>query len=158
MLYYFQLEYLAYTFCSLIIFSDQLTISGSGSATPAGVSFPGAYATSDPGILINIHTTLSTYIAPGPTVYSGGTTKSAGAPCSGVETGTATGPPYTPTGGSSPTSGGTSPSSSTPATPTSSSGSTGGCSVAKYGQCGGSGYSGCSTCQVRSCSSHSENF
>ena len=134
----------------LIIAWDQLTISGSGTATPSGVSLPGAYSASDPGILINIHTTMSTYIVPGPTVYSGGTTKSAGAPCSGVETGTATGPPYTPTGGSSPTSGGSSPSTSTSATPTSSSGSTSGCSVAKYGQCGGSGYNGCATCQVKS--------
>lgn len=125
----------------------QLTISGSGTATPSGVSLPGAYSASDPGILINIHTTMSTYIVPGPTVYSSGTTKSAGAPCSGIETGTTTGPPYTPTGGSSPTSGGSSPTTSTPAIPTSSSGPTSGCSVTKYGQCGGSGYSGCATCQ-----------
>lgn len=134
-------------------------MSSSGSATPAGVSLPGAYSASDPGILINIHTTMSTYIEPGPTVYSGGTTKSAGAPCSGVETGTTTGPPYTATGGSSPikssapvtTSSGskTTSSSSTSATPTSSSSPTGGCTVAKYGQCGGSGYSGCATCQVK---------
>src|ERR1700709_2444030 len=82
--------------------ADQITVSGSGSATPAGVSLPGAYSASDPGILINIHAAMSTYVAPGPAIYSGGTTKSAGAPCSGVETGTTTGPAYTATGGSSP--------------------------------------------------------
>lgn len=141
----------------LTFFTDQLTVSGSGSATPSGVSLPGAYAASDPGILINIHATMTTYIEPGPTVYSGGTTKSAGAPCSGVETGTTTGPPYT-VGGTSPTSvatttsGGSTSSSSTSsaASSTSSTGSTGGCSVAQYGQCGGSTYDGCTTCVVMS--------
>ncbi|TVY85733.1 putative endo-beta-1,4-glucanase D, partial [Lachnellula willkommii] len=70
----------------------QLTVTGGGSASPSLVSFPGAYQATDPGILINIHAAMSTYIAPGPTVYSGGTTKSAGATCVGVETGTTTGP------------------------------------------------------------------
>ena len=77
---------------------DQLTISGGGSASPALVELPGAYAATDPGILIDIYQSISTYIAPGPTVY-GGFTKSAGAACAGVETGTATGPAYTGGGG-----------------------------------------------------------
>jgi lytic cellulose monooxygenase (C1-hydroxylating) len=64
----------------------QLTITGSGSASPSTVSFPGAYAASDPGILVDIHAAMTTYIAPGPTVYSGGSTKSAGAACEGCET------------------------------------------------------------------------
>ncbi|EIM91666.1 uncharacterized protein STEHIDRAFT_165886 [Stereum hirsutum FP-91666 SS1] len=57
----------------------QLTVSGSGSATPSGVALPGAYATDDPGILINIYyPTPTTYAIPGPTVYSaGGSTGSA---------------------------------------------------------------------------------
>lgn len=64
----------------------QLTITGgSASASPDTVLFPGAYAASDPGILINIHTVLTEYIAPGPTVYAGGATKSAGAACEGCE-------------------------------------------------------------------------
>lgn len=45
----------------------QITVTGSGSAKPAGVKLPGAYAASDPGILVNIHAAMSTYIAPGPT-------------------------------------------------------------------------------------------
>lgn len=63
----------------------QLTVTGSGTASPDTVSFPGAYAASDPGILINIYQSMSTYEAPGPTVYSSGTTKSAGGACVNCE-------------------------------------------------------------------------
>ncbi|KIY73452.1 lytic polysaccharide monooxygenase [Cylindrobasidium torrendii FP15055 ss-10] len=47
----------------------QLTVTGGGSASPDTVSFPGAYDASDPGILVDIHQTLSTYVVPGPTPY-----------------------------------------------------------------------------------------
>lgn len=63
----------------------QITVTGSGSTVPDTVSIPGAYAASDPGILINIYQSMTTYEAPGPTVYSGGSTKSAGAPCANCE-------------------------------------------------------------------------
>lgn len=63
----------------------QLTVTGGGSAKPAGVSLPGAYEASDPGILVNIHAKLNSYTAPGPAVYAGGSTKSAGSPCAGCE-------------------------------------------------------------------------
>ncbi|TVY29675.1 Endo-beta-1,4-glucanase D, partial [Lachnellula hyalina] len=44
----------------------QINITGgSGSKTPATVSFPGAYAATDPGILINIYQTLTSYTIPG---------------------------------------------------------------------------------------------
>ncbi|KFY73845.1 hypothetical protein V498_10019, partial [Pseudogymnoascus sp. VKM F-4517 (FW-2822)] len=65
------------------------------------IELPGAYAATDPGIQVDIYQSLATYIAPGPTVY-GGFTKSAGAACSGVETGTETGPAYEG-GGAAPT-------------------------------------------------------
>ena len=62
-------------------------ISGGGSASPATVSFPGAYSGeyfityntslshtqkigTDPGININIYQTLSSYTIPGPQVFS----------------------------------------------------------------------------------------
>ncbi|PAV19161.1 glycoside hydrolase family 61 [Pyrrhoderma noxium] len=48
----------------------QLDISGGGSAQPATVSFPGAYAGSDPGITINIYQTLTNYTIPGPAVFT----------------------------------------------------------------------------------------
>jgi cellulase len=49
-----------------------LVVSGSGSASPEGVSFPGAYSASDPGILVDIYNGISTYTIPGPTVYTAG--------------------------------------------------------------------------------------
>lgn len=119
---------------------DQLTVSGGGSASPGTVLIPGMYAATDPGILVDIHASLSTYIDPGPTVYSGGTTKSAGATCSSlVEAQTTTGTSFIQTN--------THASSS--ATGTAGSGSTGGCTAAKYGQCGGTGWTGCTACAVR---------
>jgi len=122
---------------------DQLTVTGGGSASPGLVNLPGAYSPSDPGILVDIHASLSTYIVPGPTVYSGGTTKSAGAGCSGVVAGTTTGPAVA-----------TQTAPAVVATGGSGSGSTGGssCSVTKYGQCGGTSYTGCTSCAVSSSS------
>lgn len=62
----------------LTILTDQLTVTGGGSASPATVKFPGAYKSSDPGIQVNIHAAVSKYVVPGPAVISGGTTKVAG--------------------------------------------------------------------------------
>lgn len=48
----------------------QINVSGgTAAATPSTVSFPGAYAQDDPGILIDIYTTLTTYEIPGPTPF-----------------------------------------------------------------------------------------
>jgi cellulase len=76
----------------LIVCLDQLAVTGGGSASPPTVNFPGAYKAADPGIQVNIHAAMNTYVAPGPTVYAGGSTKSAGASCVGVESGKTTGP------------------------------------------------------------------
>ncbi|RPB17327.1 hypothetical protein P167DRAFT_531575 [Morchella conica CCBAS932] len=47
-----------------------LEISGSGSAVPTDtVKFPGGYSATDPGILVNIYGTLTSYTIPGPAVY-----------------------------------------------------------------------------------------
>lgn len=48
-----------------------LQVTGSGTAAPEGVKFPGAYSATDPGILVNIYGTLTSYTIPGPTVYEG---------------------------------------------------------------------------------------
>lgn len=40
--------------------------------------FPGAYKNTDPGILVDIHAKMSTYVDPGPTVYAGGVSKTPG--------------------------------------------------------------------------------
>lgn len=47
----------------------QIEITGGGSTSPETVSFPGAYAGSDPGITINIYQTLDSYTVPGPEVF-----------------------------------------------------------------------------------------
>ncbi|KAI1193424.1 carbohydrate-binding module family 1 protein [Nemania serpens] len=135
----------------------QLTVTGSGSAKPAGVKLPGAYAASDPGILVNIHAAMSTYIAPGPTVYSGGSTKSAGGACAACEATCAAGSSPTTTAGGGPPTTKTTTTTTTSTTLATSKTTTGGgsgptgCTVALYGQCGGNGYSGCKTCASGTC-------
>jgi cellulase len=50
----------------------QLNVTGSGTKNPTGVSFPGAYSATDPGIEINIYGTITSYTIPGPTaVFTG---------------------------------------------------------------------------------------
>jgi hypothetical protein len=51
----------------------QLTVTGGGSGSPSPlVAFPGAYSSSDPGILINLYYPVPTsYTPPGPSVWSG---------------------------------------------------------------------------------------
>ncbi|KAF2125715.1 carbohydrate-binding module family 1 protein [Dothidotthia symphoricarpi CBS 119687] len=51
----------------------QLTVTGSGSATPAGVTFPEAYTKTGPGLGFSIHADLSSYPMPGPDLISSGT-------------------------------------------------------------------------------------
>ncbi|KAI2602190.1 lytic polysaccharide monooxygenase [Hypoxylon sp. NC1633] len=126
----------------------QLSVTGSGSSKPAGVSLPGAYKASDPGILVNIHAAMSTYVAPGPAIYGGGSTRAAGSACVGCESTCAAGSgPSSSAIGSTPTGIAT----STAAQATSTSGAGSGCSVGLYGQCGGSGFSGCTTCISGTC-------
>jgi len=51
----------------------ELTISGTGTATPAGVQFPGAYSNNDPGIYYNLYATpMAPYVIPGPKLYVSG--------------------------------------------------------------------------------------
>lgn len=64
----------------------QITVTG-GTAGPTAqtVTFPGAYKATDPGILVDIHSPMKNYVAPGPAVASFGTTKVAGSACTGCE-------------------------------------------------------------------------
>ncbi|OTB04567.1 carbohydrate-binding module family 1 protein [Hypoxylon sp. CI-4A] len=119
----------------------QLTITNDGAkaaALPAGVSFPGAYKSSDPGIQINIHAQVSQYVNPGPAVTASGTTKVAGSGCSA-------GCAKTCAVGSGP-SGTAIGSTPQPTSGTGNSGGSGGCAQAKFQQCGGQGYTGCTAC------------
>lgn len=132
----------------------QLSVTGSGSAAPATVLFPGAYKSSDPGILVNIHAAMSTYVAPGPAVYAGGSTKSAGSACAGCESTCTAGSGPVGTASSAPQSTASTTSVAASSKTTASGGQQtssapaggGSCSVAKYGQCGGTGYTGCTSC------------
>ncbi|KAI8963131.1 lytic polysaccharide monooxygenase [Daldinia sp. FL1419] len=127
----------------------QLTVTGGGSAKPAGVSLPGAYSSSDAGILVNIHGKLDSYVAPGPAVYAGGSTKSAGSSCSGCASTCAAGKGPSSTAGGS---GGSVPTVTNTAAPPTNTGDSGaGCSVSLYGQCGGSGFTGCTNCGSGKC-------
>lgn len=51
----------------------QLTVTGDGTATPAGVKFPEAYSKTGEGLGFSIHAPLSEYPAPGPALYARGT-------------------------------------------------------------------------------------
>jgi lytic cellulose monooxygenase (C1-hydroxylating) len=73
----------------------QLHIEGTGSATPAGAVFPGAYKSTDPGLLINskwhnkllypskvaplilfpVYGPITNYVIPGPALYQPGTSR-----------------------------------------------------------------------------------
>jgi lytic cellulose monooxygenase (C1-hydroxylating) len=68
-------------------FCINLAVTGTGSATPSGVSVETFYTPSDLGILVNIYQTLSTYIIPGPTVWSGGVSMSQTLPAAPKSTG-----------------------------------------------------------------------
>ncbi|KAG8722423.1 hypothetical protein FRC08_002404 [Ceratobasidium sp. 394] len=109
----------------------QINVTGGGSASPATVSFPGAYSGTDPGILVN-YPPLKNYTIPGPRPFtcdgsSATTTRaSSSTAASTIKATTSTTTKATTT--------------STSATPT----STG--TVAKYGQCGGIGWTGATAC------------
>lgn len=107
----------------------QISVEGGGSASPATVKFPGAYSSSDPGIRVNIHSAISNYVAPGPAVYAGGTTKIAGSGCQACESTCKVGssPSAVAPSGKKPSDGG----SSEPVEAVNS-----GCTVQAYGQCG----------------------
>lgn len=80
----------------------ELTISGSGSASPAGVALPGYYKNTDPGMLINIYQTVTSYVIPGPAVYKSGSSSSSssGSSSSGSSSATSaptSAPPTAPT-------------------------------------------------------------
>ncbi|KAH8828783.1 glycoside hydrolase family 61 protein [Flagelloscypha sp. PMI_526] len=47
----------------------QIRVIGSGSASPSTVKFPGAYASTDPGLYINLYNGVTNYRIPGPTPY-----------------------------------------------------------------------------------------
>ncbi|CAE6363705.1 unnamed protein product [Rhizoctonia solani] len=101
----------------------QINVTGGGNASPATVSFPGAYSPTDPGITISIYyPPLTNYVIPGPRPF----TCDAGSTPTTLTTAT-TARPTTTTAA---------PTTSAPAAGT----------VPKYGQCGGIGWTGATAC------------
>ncbi|GLI79458.1 hypothetical protein PoHVEF18_007793 [Penicillium ochrochloron] len=158
-----------------------LQVTGSGSAQPSGVLGTELYKATDAGILVNIYTSLSTYVVPGPTVISGAISIT-----QATSAITASGTPVTGTGGAATTAATTTASAgqtsstttapsatstttssattlttrvSTSSTPlvtstTTTTAASGGSTQSVYGQCGGTGWSGATACNTQaSCSS-----
>jgi cellulase len=48
----------------------QVNITGGGAASPAGVSFSGAYKATGPGTLIDIYKPIPDYVISGPAVFA----------------------------------------------------------------------------------------
>ncbi|KAL2270492.1 hypothetical protein VTJ83DRAFT_2676 [Remersonia thermophila] len=124
----------------------QLTVQGNGgNANPPTVNFPGAYGANDPGIAVSIHGVMNNYVVPGPPVYSGGSTKVAGSPCTNCEATCKVGSAPTATLAPAPQ-----PTSAPGNGGGNNGGGNGGCSVPRWQQCGGQGYSGCTNCEAGS--------
>lgn len=119
---------------------------GTGTGKPSTVSFPGAYSATDPGILINIYQTLTSYTIPGPAPFTCAAGSGPAAPSSSK-------PSATPTTLSTTVKPSSTISSTKAAT------STAGAAVAPlYGQCGGSGWTGASTCASGTCKASSQFY
>ncbi|KAI8935830.1 hypothetical protein NX059_007347 [Plenodomus lindquistii] len=139
----------------------QITITGSGSSNPAGVSFPGAYKATDPGIQINIYQNLASYVAPGPAVIAGGIEAVAGSKPGSIATATggASQPTATVSKAAVSSTLQTSVKKTSAAQAAPSGSGIGVCTAAKYQQCGGIGYKGCTICAAGStCKAQSGGF
>ncbi|KAG8899580.1 hypothetical protein FRC01_010454, partial [Tulasnella sp. 417] len=124
----------------------QLTITGGGSSSPAGVSFPGAYSLTDPGILFNLYTSFTTYTIPGPTVYTPG-----GSPTTTTKSSSTTSKSVSTTSTTKTSSTTTTSKTSTTTTKTSSTTTASGALQTLYGQCGGTGWTGPTACAQGTC-------
>ena len=103
-------------------------VGGTGTANPSTVSFPGAYAGSDPGVTKNIYyPPVTSYVIPGPSVFTCG---AGGSPPS---------PPVTPPSPPTPPTTTARPPTTTAAPP-----STPG--AGQWAQCGGIGHTGPTSC------------
>ncbi|EUC45358.1 carbohydrate-binding module family 1 protein [Bipolaris oryzae ATCC 44560] len=127
----------------------QLTVTGSGTLAPKGVTFPEAYSKTGPGLGFSIHANLDSYPAPGPKLIAGGTK----ATPSLLTFGTLSGAPApeadspadeTPVASASSAAASTPAASSAPAATPSS--PTEDAEPSEYYQCGGMNYRGATQC------------
>lgn len=122
-----------------------LKVGGSGTATlPAGVSFPGAYTATDPGVLFNIYNSFSSYPIPGPKVWNGASSGSTPAQPVTTKAPTTTKAPAATAKPATKTT------LTTVAKPTTTKPAAtavaGGATAQKWGQCGGQGFNGPTAC------------
>ncbi|KAJ5691779.1 glycoside hydrolase 61 [Penicillium macrosclerotiorum] len=150
-----------------------LQVTGSGTDQPSGVLGTELYSPTDAGIYVNIYSSLSTYVVPGPTLYSGAvsvtqTTSSitaSGTPTTGSSGSSGSGSVTSSASSSSTTSSSTQTTSqpttlttqtsttlktSTTSTTTSSTTTVASNSSTQsvYGQCGGSNWTGATACNT----------
>ncbi|OSS52691.1 hypothetical protein B5807_03047 [Epicoccum nigrum] len=127
-----------------------IKVEGSGTAQlPAnGVSFPGAYKATDPGVLFDIYAGATSYPGVGPAVWDGASSAgSDSAPAPAETTAAATAAPK-PTA-AAPTTLATS-AKPQPTKEAETGAGAGAATAAKYAQCGGNGYSGATACAAGS--------
>ncbi|KAF3253539.1 hypothetical protein TWF192_003792 [Orbilia oligospora] len=125
----------------------QINIVGGGTASPPTVSFPGAYAQNDPGVLVNIYyPPLPSYVIPGPRPFTcGGSNPTTAATTTARTTLTtvATTKAVTTTVA---TTAKTTTTTTTTAKTTTTTASSGGGTATAWSQCGGSGWTGATVC------------
>lgn len=121
----------------------QIKVTSSGSKTlPSGVSIPGAYSATDPGILVDIYSGISSYKIPGPAVWdgsSGGGTNPQ-QPTSSVRPGTTSSVRATTLSTMTRTT-------SASVQATTSAGGVNSAGAGAWAQCGGIGWTGATSCQ-----------
>ncbi|KAK0106121.1 hypothetical protein ONS95_004623 [Cadophora gregata] len=128
----------------------QINVSGgSGTASPATVSLPGAYSANDPGILVSIYyPPLTSYTIPGPRPFVCGGGSGGSQPTTTQRSSTTSQRSTTTLATSTRTS-------SAAATTTSASSGAG---AALYGQCGGIGWTGPKTCAQGKCVANGDYY
>ncbi|KAF2204117.1 hypothetical protein GQ43DRAFT_205631 [Delitschia confertaspora ATCC 74209] len=124
----------------------QIRVTSSGSKTlSAGVALPGAYKSTDPGVLFNLYSSFTSYPIPGPAVWNGASGAVA-APVTPSVPAITKAPASTPTPTPVHTTLVTAVRPTTPAAQPSTPAAGAANAVAKWGQCGGINYTGSTTC------------
>lgn len=134
-----------------------IKVEGSGTAVlpSTGVSFPGAYKATDPGVLFDIYAGKTSYPGVGPAVWSGASSAGASdaAPAPAETTAAAAPKPSA----AAPTTLATS-AKPQPTKEAEAGAGAGAATVAKYAQCGGNGYSGATACAAGTCTKQNDYY
>ena len=135
-----------------------IKVEGSGTAVlPAtGVSFPGAYKATDPGVLFDIYAGKTSYPGVGPAVWDGASSAGGSAAAPAETAPAATSAAAAPTA-AAPTTLATS-AKPQPTKEAEAGAGAGAATVAKYAQCGGKGYSGATACSAGTCTKQNDYY